>query len=68
MHRRRYELVDNALEFFLSNGKTVFLSFTDPKVDDIGLSLWQHIFVAKETNIYFNKQRSCVLLCPCLGG
>ena len=45
VHRRRYELKDNALEFFLSNGKTVFLSFTKPKVNERGLSLWQQIYV-----------------------
>jgi hypothetical protein len=30
-HRRRHELVDNALEFFLSTGKTIFLSFHSPE-------------------------------------
>ena len=33
VHRRRYELQDKALEFFLSNGKTVFLSFNNNKVN-----------------------------------
>ena len=34
IHRRWYQLKDNALEIFLTNGKTTLLSFSSTKVHD----------------------------------
>ena len=70
LHKRWYQLTDNALEIFLTNGKTCLFAFSSSKVNMQRLSisliydtLFQIIFVFEKLFLLNYWEGGCRKLC-----